>query len=386
MATVESINKFKRKRRKSRVLKFLIPVILLASISVVAAVLIMNNGKLTLEGFKRLFSNLGGKNQAASFLFDAGPDAELASFGGGLAVATTAGLQVFDRTGEISFTQTLYLATPTLAVKSDKGAAYDLGGRSLALFDASGVIKTIATNGRIVSARLNADGWLTLCTQENGLKGLVTVYNAKGAEVYYWKSANGYTLSAEVSPSNREMAVLALTEDGSRIVFFELDSTDEKSSFTFPGTLVTDIAYIDGDSVLAVSEDGLASVHEDGSSETFLDYTDKYLAGYSTDGDGFAALVLNDYLVGEQGSIVTVDRTGKTLGTLATDRKVLSLSAGGDYLAVLFSDRLVIYNKKLEERACFDDTAGAARTIMRADGTALIVTAHSAEVKDISSD
>lgn len=300
MATVESINKYKKKGRKGRGLKFLVTVILLASISVVAAVLIVNNGKLSAAGFRRLFSNLGGKAQSASFLFDAGSDTDLASFDDGLAVATTNGLQVFDRYGDIAFSETLYLASPTLAVESDTGAAYDLGGRSLALFDTSGVIKTITTNGRIVSACLNSDGWLALCTQESGLKGLVTVYNAKGDDVFYWKSANGYTLSAEVSPKNRELAILTLTEDGSKIVLFALDSTDEKSSYTFSGTLVTDIAYINGDSILAVSEDRLASVHEDGTCDTLLDYTGRYLAGYSTDGDGFTALVLNDYLVGSR--------------------------------------------------------------------------------------
>jgi hypothetical protein len=386
MATVEPINKYNKKRRKGRGLKFLVSVILLAAVSVVAAVLIMNNGKLTAEGFSRLFSNLDEKTEAASFLFDAGPDADLASFGGGLAVATTNGLQVFDRYGDNSFSDTMYLASPTLVVGGNAGAAYDLGGRSLALFNTTGVIKSITTKGNIISACLNSDGWLALCTQESGFKGLVTVYNAKGDEVYYWKSANGYTLSAEVSPKNRELAILTLTEDGSRIVFFALNSTDEKSSCTFSGTLVTDIAYIDGDSVLAVSEDRLAAVHEDGACDTLIDYTDKYLAGYSTDGDGFTALVLNDYLVGEQGGIVTVDRSGKTLGTLATDRKVLSLSAGGDYLAVLYSDRLVIYKKNLEECASYDDTAGAVRAIMRPDGTALVVTAHSAEVRDAHSD
>jgi hypothetical protein len=94
----------------------------------------------------------------------------------------------------------------------------------------------------------------------------------------------------------------------------------------------------------------------------------------------FTALVLNDYMVGDQGSILTVDRAGNTLGTLQTSKKVLWMSASGDYLVVLYSDGLVLYDRHLKERARFDDTAGAVQTIMRSDGTALLILPHSATV------
>ena len=381
MATVESNKKVKKKRRGGRALKFFMSVLGLALLSVAAVVLITNNGKLNADGFVRLFSGADDEATAEEFVFDAGSDKDLADFNGGLAVASTVGLQVIDRTGQILFVESCDFAAPTVCTGGNSGAAYDLGGYRLKLFDEAGVIKSITTAGKIISARLNQHGWLTLCTQESGYKGLVTVYNAKGGEEYYWKSATGYTLSATVSPDNKKLAVLTLTGDGSRIVFFSLDSEDEMSSVTLAGTLVTEIAYIDGDGVLAVSEEQLAVVYDDGSSETLCDYSGKYLSGYAIDSSSFTALVLSDYLVGNQGSIVTIDPSGKMLGTLTTDRKVLSISADGDYLAVLFSDGLVIYDKNLEEYASFGDTAGAIGTIMRSDGTALCLTAHSASVK-----
>ncbi len=357
-------------------------VIGLAVISVAAAVLITNNWKLDIDGLKRLFAGADEKATVTEFLFETGSDVDSAAFNGGLAVASTAGLQVIDRSGETVFKETLQLTVPTIVTGGENGAVYDLGGYCLKLFDRAGVIESITAPGKIISARLNSDGWLALCTQKSGLKGLVTVYNAKGGEEYQWHSAKGYTLSAEVSPNNKELAVLTLTEDGSKIVFYELDSEDEKASSTLSGELVTEIAYINGDSVLAVAEERLVVIRlEDGGCDTLIDYTGKYLAGYSIDSQDFTALVLKDYLVGDQGSIVTLDRSGDTLGTFTTERKVLSVSADGDYLAVLYSDGLVIYDKNLNECAEFDDTAGAVETIMRSDGTALCVTAHSAAVK-----
>ena len=382
MATVESIKNMKKKRHRGIGLKFFMSVILLAVISVVAAVLITNHGKLDMEGFKRLFGSSDGTTQTTEFIFDTGSEVDVASFDGGLAVASTIGLQVFDCYSELAFSESVHFSTPTVCTSGKSGVAYDLGGYSLKLFDTSGIIKSITTTEKIISARLNSNGWLTLCTQEDGYKGFVTVYNASGSEEYYWHSAKGYTLSAEISSNNKKLAVLTLMEDGSRIVFFELDSIDETASVTLPGTLVSDMVYINTDAVLAVSEDELCIIHSDGSIETQFEFSGRYLTGYTLDSGKFSALLLKDYLVGDQGSIVAIDRAGKTLGTLSTDQKVLSMSASGDYLAVLFSDGLVIYDKNLEEYAHYDDTLGAVGTIMQSDGTALCVSAHSAAVKD----
>jgi hypothetical protein len=121
-------------------------------------------------------------------------------------------------------------------------------------------------------------------------------------------------------------------------------------------------------------------VKSDGSAAVIQDYADKYLMRYAMGGDGFTALVLNDYMIGDQGNIMTVDHSGKVLGTLNTDRKILSVSVKDKYLSVLYSDALVIYDKTLKECAHFNDIIGAEETIMRSDGKAFAITSHSAAV------
>lgn len=56
-------------------------------------------------------------------------------------------------------------------------------------------------------------------------------------------------------------------------------------------------------------------------------------------------MLLGRYKVGSQLRLVTVNSDGKELGSLDLDGDVLSMSACGRYVAVLFADRLVIYNK-----------------------------------------
>lgn len=389
MATVYEQNNKKKNRRKKkhRLLKVAASVLVLAVISVITAVLITNSGRLSLDGLTRLFAGGSNKTQASEFLFDSGVGSVYADMDGGLAVCSGGGIQVYDVSAKKMFSEAFEMQSPTICSNGRVSAAYDLGGKSLKVFDLYGVTKSLTTDDKIISASINKSGWLALCTQESGsLKGLVTVYDASLNIHYYWESAEGYVLSAAVSPDNKSLAVLTMMDEGSRIVFFSLDSSDEKGSYTLAGELALEIRYISGGKVLAVSKNALRLVKQDGSVDAVQDYTDKYLTGYSVGSDSFTALVLNDYMVGDQGRIVTADQGGKTLGTIETSRKILSVSAKDDYLAVLFSDGLVIYDRELKECVRFNDTVGAEQTIMRSDGKAFVITSHSASVCSIPAD
>ena len=48
------------------------------------------------------------------------------------------------------------------------------------------------------------------------------------------------------------------------------------------------------------------------------------------------------------------------------------MSAAGRYIAVLFSDRMVIYDKTLAECARLDAVSEARQVLMRADGSAVL--------------
>lgn len=385
MATVYELKK--KKKRGHRLFKAAVSVLILAVISVIAAILITNNGKLTVGGLTRLFSGAGKKDEAAEFSFNAGFKSVFTEINGGLAVCSGSGVQVYDIGANRMFAETFDMTNPAVCSNGKISAVYDLGGKLLKVFDLNGVTKSIPTEQKIISASLNQNGWLVICTQETGaFKGRVTVYNGNLDAVFYWNSAIGHILSAVLSSDNKSLAVLTLTDEGSRIVCFSLDSTDEKGSCTLPGELVLEIRYISDGRILALCRDALRIVKQDGSSDIISDYSEKHLAGYSLDGDGFILLALNNYMVGDQGLIMTVDLKGKTLGLVETDNKILSVSAKGDALAILYSDCLVMYDRHLLEYVRFDDTAGADKTMMRADGKAFLITSHSASVCSIPAD
>ena len=234
MAPVTQNKKIIRLRKKHRFLKVIVSVIVLAGLSFLAAMLITGRGKLTLDGIERLFEVSGPAEKTDGFSFESGFNNVFADMDGGFAVASTVGVQVFKSDGKKAYTEVYEMASPTICASGKIGAAYDLGGRALKVFDTTGVLGTMKTDGSIISASLGKSGSLAVCTQASGgYKARVSVYRSGEYDYtkppsFYWDSGQGYVLSAAVSPDDKRLAVLTLTDKGSRIVFFSLDSTVRK--------------------------------------------------------------------------------------------------------------------------------------------------------------
>ena len=143
--------------------------------------------------------------------------------------------------------------------------------------------------------------------------------------------------------------------------------------------MVYDLGAVGG-SYCAVTETGLRFVTTGGKLAGSYSYDGGYLHRCSLDGDGYAALLLGRYKSGSQGRLVTVDSQGRELASLDIDEEVMSLSAAGKYVAVLYQDHLTIYDKDLQEYAVLKDVSAAGTVLMRSDGSAVLTGASAASL------
>jgi hypothetical protein len=131
--------------------------------------------------------------------------------------------------------------------------------------------------------------------------------------------------------------------------------------------------------LMTVSDTRLTLAAVDGTIRGEYLYGDSYLREYDMGGDDCAVLLLNRYQSGSVGRLVTVDLDGSELGSLDVKDEVLSVSACGRYIAVLYIDSLVIYNQELQVYATLNGTS-AKEVLMRSDGSALLIASESARL------
>ena len=353
----------KIKTRKLMILLLLI--VAFIAITAAAIFLIFGSGSSWLTG---LFSSRTPPITANEFNFDVGRERSFVHMEGSIAAAGTLGIQVLDAGGRETLRDSFRMSHPAIISSAGRSIAFDIGGSSIRVFNTGQITSSIEIEGTIVSASINRNGWFCVVTQEGGgLRGTASVYNNLGVVVFRVNLGSGFVLSAQLSQDNKNLAVLNLTDTGSRINFYHGIDEDKYPDqvFDFYGGLIIDIMYMSNGDILAVSTDSLFLVNRSAEGKTLYSFADNRLGGYSRYND-FIALHLYDHGIGHRGRLVTLHSDGTILGETVTDREVISMSTADKALIVLKNDGLVLYNDSLEELIISTDNsyvAGAGRVL-----------------------
>ena len=373
------------KRKKSKYLSLVLLLIVFVVFALLAALLIFGDFSCSLT-FAGCFSPRLPAVTVNEYTFDVGRDRVFANIEGSVAAVGTLGVQVLDTGGRETLRDSFRMNRPAVAGSANYGIAFDIGGSAVRVFNASQVSSSIETDGRIISASINQNGWFCIATQEGGgSRGVVTVYNNLGDSVYRVSLGSGYVLSAGLSHDNKSLAILNLTDGGSRITFYHgIDTykSEPDHMFDLPGGLIIDFWYKSNGDVVAISTDSLFIVGSHGNSRSLYEFPENRLGGYTNHND-FIALHLYDYGVGQSGRLITLLSDGKMLGGKTIDREIVSMSAADKALVLLKSDGLSFYNEYLEEFTLSADNlpaAGANRVLALREDTALAASDNSAVV------
>ncbi len=315
------------------------------------------------------------------FTFESGSRQVCAPVGNGLALASTNGIQLLDSGGSTAAKQVYSMKTPALTVCDTKAAAYDVGGTGICTVDMKGNVTQTVSDDPIISAAMNENGWLTVCTQASGYKGRATVYNADGQAVYQWNSGEGYLLKAEVSPGGKYLAALCAGESGGAVHLFALSSEKEQGAFTTPNELLTDMHWLTENRVCVLSQSRCAVIDRTGEQKGNYDFAGLYLTDYSFGGDGFAVLMLGKYRTGGTGTLMSVGSDGKLMGQAEIASELISITAHKKYVAALCSDGVKLFTQSMSLAGSGENTAGVKSAVPRLKGDVLLVSSYYAEIR-----
>ena len=306
-----------------------------------------------------------------------------ASLGGSLIQATPRRILVLGEDGEARYNADVKFTRSAVCSNGEVAAVYDLGGTDIYVLSDRGLVRQLTAEGTILSCTINEKGMLAVTTNKSGYKAAVTVYDEAGEKAFAFNSSDRFLMTAAVSRDGRQMAAVTLGQSegvfASNLVIYGLDSTEPLADSRLTGSAVYDVGVV-GKRWCAVGEDGLHFLVTGGEEAAYYDFEGTYLRRCSLEGEDFAALLLGRYKSGTQTQLVTVDEEGAQLAILDVDKEVLSLSAAGKYVAVLYSDELAIYDRNLEVCARLEDMSSAKLVLMRADGSAVLVGADAASL------
>lgn len=303
--------------------------------------------------------------------------------GDDLLIVNPNAIQLLQRGGTVLFEIPINMTAPVISVGTDTAAVCDTGGSTVYVLDRTGLLwtHTVPDDLLCYSARVSEKDIVTITEQKSGYKASVSTYDSRGNLTFRFDSHESYISDAAVSRDGKWLAVLSLdTQSGvftSNIVIFDLNTAERIGSYPLRDGLVMDFTLC-GETIVTLCDKRLAITTSDGESVLNFAYGERYLHDYTLEGEDFCTLLLGRYQSGNICQLATFDLDGAALATLELTEEVLDLDSAGAYLAVLYSDTLVIYDRTLTQVARLDGTDYAGHVRMSSDGTALLIAETSA--------
>lgn len=367
------------KENKKALWKRLVVLLLVLVLICVAVAAFVFRDRLNLDAVRRKLRYLNVKNDAGAgqFAFDENSTNLYAPFSGGLAVASSTGLAVYNADGrEYELLQTP-LASPAVRAGEKTALAFDAGGNTiLAVNGKSGQVMQQTTEQPITDADVSKDGCICYASSESGYKSVLYVYNDRQELIYRWLSSSQFMPICAVSEKGAWLAAVALGQNNgmfeSAVSVFRTTGEEAEAVYPISNDMLYDLTFTGEQSLCAVGENA-AYWFGGGEKLRRYDYEGRYLKDYDLTGDGFLTLVMNMYKAGNHCTVVTVDESGAELGSVNVDQQIVGLSAAGSYVAVLTAERLTIYDRSLEFYARTENSIGATDVVMREDGSAVLL-------------
>lgn len=357
-------------------------VLLLAAVLVVVVLTTMEDGNHFVSLRRWL---MYGDSSETQNLYTYASDQEnlYGQLGENLLVVTPNAIRLLHADGTAVYDQQIALAAPKLSVGTGQAVVCDVGGDTLYVLDGTGISRTMTLERGLCyyTARMNENDYLTVIAQKSGYKASAEVYDREGQLLFHFDSHDNYLSDAVVTADGKSLVAVAMEEkDGafaSTLVVYDLSSAQQTGTCSVRDGLILDF-LVREDRILSLCDKRLTITTLEG--EILLDrsYGNLYLHDYALSGGDFCALLLGRYQSGNVGELTTYDLDGKEIASMEITEEVLDISAAGSYLAVLYSDSLVLYTRDLAEYSRMDDTDYAVQVRMEEAGTALVIAATSA--------
>lgn len=373
-----------RQKKKSRKWLWLALTVLVVLGAVAAAVLWDAN---SFDGLRRSIIYARAEKDetgcAKLYYYENDATSRFAAIDGSLVTVAANQVRLLDERSQVLYQNSVRFLHPDLVSGGGVAVAYDIGGTALYALDSKGLRWQQETEGELLAVTVNPHGYVTAVYNKSGAKAAVTVWDSNGAAVFTFQSAQRFVMTAALGQDDRTLAAVTMgQEDGkfqSFLVLYHTDSDKMVATTPVDGGVAYALETLQRE-FCAVTEQGLYLLDSGGELKASYSYGGQFLRRCVVGDGGWAALLLSRYKSGGYASLITVDGDGNELGGCDIDGEVLDISTAGRYVAVLFSDRLTIYDKYLTEVATLPDVSEVRAVLMRADGSAVLAGASGASL------
>ena len=238
---------------------------------------------------------------------------DFALFKNGLCVAGDNDIQIFNKNGNQTLSQSTAYSNPRVLPSKEFVVVYDLGGRGFCAYNSFSDIYSETREYPISTAALSNEGMLAIVGQTQAYSCELTLYDSDFSKLFSY-SRNDYAVSCGFDESGRYVSLVSLSSrDGDYLVTLAVIDTKKqevKHEVKIDGVLPYECRFMDGGRIALVCSDRVLIFNDKLELYCEYEYPSLELADVSVTSDGIALMFINDKL-NSKNTLVVLDSKGK---------------------------------------------------------------------------
>ena len=290
-------------------------------------------------------------------------DAAVSVYRGGVAVAHTEGLDIYDGRGERLLTHRAEtsLKAPRLAVSRNCLAVFDFGGTAFSVCNSYDVLFEGKTENPIYAVFVSDVGYVCVVTGSATALSEVLLYDANFQLVSRFSRASA-TVSATVSKNGRTVALVGATASGTVVDVYTIGKKEPLSETVLSGFPLA-AGYTSTDKLAVLTDEAVFTLSAKGKLYDSVSLEGTLPTAYSIDENGIAVALETDRLQGTA-RVLVLGKKGSVEADFLTDYQVRAISVSDRTVWLLGSDRAVCTARDGEEVLAMTDAAADAMGIV----------------------
>lgn len=345
----------------------------------VCTVIFLNN-KFSSGSLRRIsywiFNGIRGDATEASISFDANEYNRFAVLNGNLCIISPEELSAYKLSGSAILSKPVLLRSPAVSSSNSRFIAYDLGGVNFYVANSKKLLYSGTTEDKILNVNMNKSGFFSIVTDAPDSKSLVTIYNPDFKSIYKFHSSEKYVFDAAVSPDGKSAAIITYgTTEGSFESTLALAKTNADgfySTVSLGNSMPLKVSYHSDSKISVICNDRTLLYSTNGNLVAEISHNELPVKAFSQSGGKLTSVLLDNYQNGGNTRLILIKNNGESL-SVDLPEDVYSLSSAGNYTAVQFSDKCIVYKNDLSVHCEFKIPATVTRCIANSDGSVLAV-------------
>lgn len=353
MATYKSIEEYRFKKKRKNFFKKLILILFIFSILIVLLnVLKIFKGSPLSDIIKNDLQNestsfpYNMKNQQGLSLF---------SISNCIGVLTKSNVTIINENASEENKFNHGYTSPVTKAANKKVLTYDRGGKSFRVDTTKNNVGQKNTEGQIILAQLNSNGYVAVVTTHERYASVITVYNSSLEEIYKYSVVERIS-NICFAPDNNHVLISAIaTTNGSfstNLYELNINNSEDINKYSVNGVIPLDVSYSDNNNITIISNDKIATYNV--KTKTQLDYSyDGGLILFHNSSSKETVVIDENYL-NNNAKISVINSKGVKTHTYNIDDEAIDIYCDGSRIVILGKDFAYNFDMSLQLLNKFD--------------------------------